>query len=171
MRDDVVQFPGDAQPLVRDALANAGAVLGVLGGIGHVGLALFYLFALPLAGGDRAEMVAYVERVNASPVLSLVAFPLILCFGLSMIVLPWAAWREGRIGTWGPALATAAVLVHFGLPFQPPAALSGLLLTALTAVFGYLGGSVLRMTQAEWDGSRSVPTGGLRPGLAAGRSA
>lgn len=134
------------------ALANAGGVLGVLGAFGHFGLAIFYLCALALRGGDRTQMVAYIERLNASPALGAVAFPLILCFGLSLIVLPWAAWRAGCIGCWGPVLATAAVLVHFGLPTQPPTAVSVVLLTALTAVFGYLGLRVLRMGDTEWVG-------------------
>lgn len=133
-------------------LANAGAVLGVLGGFGHFGMAMFYLITMALPGGNRAEMVAFVDRLNASPVLGAVAFPLILCFSLGVITLAWAAWRAGLVGWWGPALVTAVVLVHFGLPFEPPAAVATALLVALTVVFGYLGVRVLRLTDAEWSG-------------------
>lgn len=133
-------------------LANAGGVLGVLGGFGHFGIALFYIVSLALPGGNRAEMVAYIERLNSSPALGAVAFPLILCFGLGVLVLPWAAWRAGLIQLWGPALASAAVLVHFGLPTEPPTPVSVVLLIALTVVFGHLGLRIMRMTDAEWDG-------------------
>lgn len=136
-------------------LANAGAVLGVLGGFGHFGIALFYVIALALPGGSRPEMVAFVERLNASPVLGAIAFPLILCFGLGVLVLAWAALRAGLVGWWGPVLVTVVVLVQFGLPFQPPLAVTIGMLMALTVVFGYLGSRVLRMTDAEWG---SVPT-------------
>jgi len=132
------------------ALANVGAVLAVLGGFGHAGIAFFYLLSLPLAGGDKVEMVAYIERLNASPALAAVAFPLILCFGLGVLTLPWAAWRAGFVGWWGPAVVTVGVLLQFGLPFDSTAVTLAVLV-AITVVFGYLGLRVLRMTDAEWD--------------------
>src|SRR5690606_18950732 len=58
------------------ALANVGAMLGVLGGLGHVSIAMFYLFAMALPGGDRAEMESYVERINESAAVGAVVFPL-----------------------------------------------------------------------------------------------
>lgn len=131
-------------------LANAGAVLGVLGGFGHFAIALFYAVALALPGGDRAEMVASVERLNASAVLGVIVFPLILCFGLGVLVLAWAAWRAGLVGLWGSVLVTVGVLAHNVLPFQPPTALTVALLAAMTAVFGHLGLRVLAMRDDEW---------------------
>ena len=136
-------------------LANAGAVLAVLGGFGHFGIAMFYMVALPLAGGDRTEMVAYIDRLNESPVLGFVAFPLILCFGLAVLVLPWAAWRAGAVAVWAPVAATAVVVVHFALPESVPA-VEGAGLVVLSVVFGYLGVQVLRTTDAAWDGVPSA---------------
>jgi hypothetical protein len=136
-------------------LANAGAALAVLGGFGHFGIALYYIVSLSLAGGDEAEMIAFIDRLNESAVLGFVAFPLILCFGLGVALLPWAAWRAGAVGVWAPVLATAAVLVGQGLPFSN--ALTVLTtVAALVVVFGYLGVRVLRMTDGEWDGVRPV---------------
>jgi hypothetical protein len=133
-------------------LANAGGVLAVLGGFGHAGIAMFYLFGSALARGDRAEMVAYVDRLNSSFVLGGIAFPLILCFALAVLALPWAAWRAGAIGWWAPALATVAVLVEEVLPSSATAVSIGTL-TSITVVFGALGVRVLRMTDAEWEGT------------------
>ena len=39
--------------------------MGVLGGFGHFAIGLFYVVALALPGGDEAEMVAFIERLNA----------------------------------------------------------------------------------------------------------
>jgi hypothetical protein len=133
------------------ALANIGAVLAVLGGFGHAGIALLQIFGSALAGGDRSQMLAYVERINESSLVGWVAFPLILCFGLGLVVLAWAAWRSGVVGLWGPVAATAVVLAHLVLPEGIPA-LEVIALLVLLVVFGYLGIRVLRMTDAEWDG-------------------
>ena len=65
-------------------LANLAAVTAVLGGFGHAAIAMYTLFTLPLAGGERAA----------------VAFPLILCFALAVLTMAWAAWRAGHIGWW-----------------------------------------------------------------------
>src|SRR4051794_15732644 len=132
------------------ALANTGATLAVLGGFGHAGIAMVYLFGLPLAGGDRAEMVAYLDRLNDTAAVGFVAFPLILGFGLGVAVLAWAASRSGLIGWGGPAAVTAVVVAHLVLP-EDITAVSIAALLALTVVFGWLGIRVLRMTDAEWE--------------------
>lgn len=130
-------------------LATLAAVLGVLGGFGHFGIGMFYVVALALPGGDRTEMVAYIERLNASPALAAIAFPLITCFGLGVLAMAWAAWRTGLLGWWGPVLVTLVVLLHFVLPVVIPAIQVGTLV-ALAVVFGYLGIRVARMSDAEW---------------------
>ena len=130
-------------------LANLAAVLGVLGGFGHFGIGMFYLVALALPGGDRTEMVAYIERLNANPALVAIAFPLIACFALGILVMAWAAWRTGLVGLWGPVVVTAAVLAHSALPGSIPL-VDLATLVAIAVVFGYLGIRVARMTDAEW---------------------
>jgi hypothetical protein len=133
------------------SLANVGAVFAVLGGFGHFGIAMYYLVSLSLAGGDKAEMIGFIDRLNESAALGAIAFPLIMCFGLGVAILPWAAWRAGAVGWWAPAVATAAVVVAQGLPFSND--LTTLTtIVAITVVFGHLGLRVLRMTDVEWDG-------------------
>jgi hypothetical protein len=138
------------------ALANIGAALAVLGGFGHAGIALLQIFGSELAGGDRAEMLAYVERINRSALVGWVAFPLILCFGLGLVVLAWAAWRSGLVGLWGPVAATAVFLAHLVLPDDVPA-VEIVALLALTVVYCWLGVRVLRMTDTEWEVPSTVP--------------
>ncbi|TFV87684.1 hypothetical protein E4P40_10960 [Blastococcus sp. CT_GayMR20] len=138
--------------LARDrgaALANLGAVLAVLAGLRFMGTGIFYLVGTGLAGGDRAEMVAFVERVNSGWVLGVLVLGLAICAHLSVIVLPWAAWRAGLIGLWGPVVATVVVLVHFFLPME--LAYEFATFGILAAVFGSLGVGILRMADAEWD--------------------
>ena len=139
-------------------LADIGAVLAVLGGFGHFGIAMYYLVSLSLAGGDEAEMIGFIDRLNESAAIGAIAFPLILCFGLGVAVLPWAAWRAGAVGLWAPVVATAAVVVAQGLPFTDDV-VTLTTIGAITVVFGHLGLRVLRMTDAEWDGvPRPVPS-------------
>jgi len=135
------------------ALANLAAVFGVLGGFGHFAIGMFYLFALGLPGGDRDHMVAYIERLNASPALGAIAFPLILCFALGVLAMAWAAWRAGLIGWWGPIAVTAAVVLHEVVP-SSIAWIDIAGLSVLTVVFGYLGVRTARLTDSEWG---SVP--------------
>ena len=132
-------------------LANLAAVAAVLGGFSHAAIAMYTLFTLPLAGGDRAQMAAYVERIDATPVIGAVAFPLILCFALAVLAMAWAAWRAGLIGWWAPAVVTTLVLVHELLPESPQAVELGSMI-ALTVIFGHLGLRILRMTDAQWGG-------------------
>ena len=139
--------------LARDrgaALADVGTVLAVLAGVRFMGTGFFYLVGSGLAGGDRSEMVAYVERVNSGWVLGVLVLGLAICAHLSVIVLPWAAWRAGLVGLWGPVLATVIVVVHFFLPME--LVYEFITFGALAAVFGHVGLSILRMTDAEWDG-------------------
>ncbi|MFF5288051.1 hypothetical protein [Paractinoplanes globisporus] len=139
------------------ALANVAAVLAVLGGFGHAAIALYVLFTLSLAGGEPTQMVAYVDRLNASVPVNAVAFPLIFCFGLAVLTMAWSAWRAGLIGWWAPAVVTALVLAHVLLP-DPPAATELVSMIVLTVVFGLLGWRILRMTDTQWTGVRPVET-------------
>jgi hypothetical protein len=135
-------------------LANLGAVVAVLAGLRFAGIGIFYLFALSLAGGDRGEMVAYVERINSGWVFGVLVLVLAIGAHLSLIVLPWAAWRAGLVGLWGPVVATAVTVVHFFVPVH--LAYEFATFAAFAAVFGYLGVRILRMSDAEWDGVPQV---------------
>ncbi|MBC7309906.1 MAG: hypothetical protein H5T81_07780 [Tetrasphaera sp.] len=132
-------------------MAIVGAVLAVPGGTGHIALGYFYIMSAALPGGDRGEMIAYVDRIGASSALMIFVFPLLLCFGLAVIAMPWAAYRAGAVGRWAPITAAVAFLIHEGLPpeveFQD---LIGIVVLAvLTVVHGYLGLIVLRARRVE----------------------
>jgi hypothetical protein len=133
-------------------LANVGALTAVLGGIGHVGIGFFYVMAAALPGGERGEMTGYIERLNGSTALAVMVFPLISCFTLGVLLLPWAAFRAGQSGWWAPVLATVAVLQHVALPPEFPAqeAINTAAICLLTVVFSHFGIRVLRMSDSAW---------------------
>jgi hypothetical protein len=142
-------------------IANLGAALAVLGGFGHFGIGMYYLIALPLVGGGRGEMIAYIDRLNETAAIGAITFPLIFCFGLGVMILPWAAWRAGVVHWWVPAVVTAAALAEMLLPFRSTAS-DTVILTVVTVGYAALGLRVLRSTDAEWDGvpqiaDRSTP--------------
>jgi hypothetical protein len=135
-------------------LANLAAAVGVLGGFGHFGIGMFYLVTLALPGGDRNEMIAYIERLNATPALGAIAFPLILCFGFGVLAMAWAAWRTGVIGWWGPVAVTAVVVLHDMVPSNIAwIEIAGL--GVLAVVFGYLGLRLAALTDNEWGPAQS----------------
>jgi hypothetical protein len=143
------------------ALANVGAVLAALGGFGHAAVAMFYLLALALHGGEQAEMVAYVDRINATPAVGAVVLPLNLSFALGVIVLVWAAWRSGVVRIWAPVAATAAVLAQELLPTDVlPVALA--IIAVMVGVYAHLGLRVLRSTDLAW-GSRPDSRSSVAP--------
>jgi hypothetical protein len=133
------------------ALANAGAVFLVLGGLALFAEGVVWLTATALPGGDPAEMAAYFDRLTESSLAGGVWMSLMLCLGIGLAVLPWAAWRAGAVHWWVPALATAAVAVEFGLPFHSTAS-EVVVFAVLAAAYGTIGVRVLRMTDSEWDG-------------------
>jgi hypothetical protein len=132
------------------ALANAGAAFLVLGGLALFAEGVVWLTATALPGGDPTEMAAYFDRLTESSLTGAVWLPLMLCLGIGLAVLPWAAWRAGAVHWWVPALATVAVVAEFGLPFHSTAS-EIVVFAALAAAYGTIGLRVLRMTDAEWD--------------------
>jgi hypothetical protein len=145
------------------ALANAGSLLLVLGGLALFAEGVVWLTATALPGGDPTEMAAYFDRLTDSSLTGAVWLTLSLCFALGLAVLPWAAWRAGAVHWWAPTLTTVAVVAEFGLPFRSTASEIAVF-AALAVGFGAIGLRVLRMTDAEWDG---VPTAPVRSPVAA----
>jgi hypothetical protein len=129
-------------------LAHLGASFAALGALGHAMLAGMYITTLATADGTPAEMLAYLDRIDNSPVLTLLVVPL-LGFSAGLTLLAFAAWRAGLIGWWGPATVTAAVAAHF-LITTAPVALAIVELTAVSIVYGWIGIRTARLNDDEW---------------------
>jgi hypothetical protein len=132
-------------------LARIGGFFTVLGALGHGALALMYLMMRSLAGGDRTQMAAFENRLNADTTVGIVGMVLLLSFGVGIALLAWAAWRAGLIGWWAPAVVTAVVLAHAVLPDDVPPVVPVIALAAIAAVFGSIGVRILGMSDAEWN--------------------
>ena len=130
-------------------LARVGGFFALLGALGHTALAMAYLMMRSLAGGDRSQMVAFEDRINADTSLGIIATVMLLSFGVGLALLAWAAWRADLIGWWGPAVVTAVVVAHAVLPDDLPPVIPFTALAALAAVFGRLGVRLLTTPAGE----------------------
>jgi hypothetical protein len=145
-------------------LARVGGFFALLGALGHTALAVVYLMMRSLAEGDRAQMVAFEDRINADTSLGIIATTMLLSFGVGLALLAWAAWRAGLIGWWGPAVVTAVVVAHGVLPDDLPPVIPFTALAGLAAVFGWLGVRILATPGARWEpASQSQSSNQLDP--------
>lgn len=140
--------------LMRDRgarLAHIGAALAVLGALGHMALIMHSLFLLQTVGGDAAEMEAFLARLDSSPVVGMVVFPLVLSFGVALLLLAIGLHRAGVMPRWG----LIVMIVAFLLIFTNPDGLSWIETiqnVLVAASFGWVGVLLLRMSDREWAG-------------------
>lgn len=146
--------------LLRDRgarLGHWGGTLLTLGALGHTAIATHTLLLAGVAGGDRAEMIAFLDRADDSPAVASV-FPLILSFSLGALLCILALRRGGLVGVWAPVVIGIAVLLDFAPPMDGAAGDSiGLLQQLLlAAAFVPIGVKVARLREDEW--SMRAPT-------------
>jgi hypothetical protein len=141
--------------LVRERgvrLVHIGGVLAILGALGHVAVMTYQLALVEMTkAGDREAMVALIDRMDSSPVVGVVVFPMILAFALGLLILAIALWRARFVQGWTALLVVAAVALDIGAPDGAPASVSIAKQLLAFAAFAYVGLRVLRMSDAEWD--------------------
>lgn len=143
--------------LVRERgvkLAHIGGVFAVLGALGHMAYVTYALFVLEMADGDRAQMVALLERMDSGG--AAVVFPLILSFAVALLLLAVALYRAGYMPRWGLVAVIAAVLIDVAAPGGAVVGLAKQLLAG--AAFAPVGLQMLRMSNAEWEHPSPRPT-------------
>ncbi|MDP9379840.1 MAG: hypothetical protein M3Q29_06755 [Chloroflexota bacterium] len=137
------------------ALGHIGAALALLGLFFHGAIIGFALVEVPLveSGLERAQMVAFAERMYEGPAFLMILAPFI-GFYLGMIILAVALWRAKVAPLWVSVLLVAGLLSEFvGTDAVSPELMFVLLLISL----GWLGLRVLRTPDAEWaDGSAAA---------------
>lgn len=146
--------------LLRDRgarLGHWGGTLLTLGALGHTAIATHTLLLAGVAGGDRAEMIAFLDRADDSPAVASV-FPLILSFALGALLCILALRRGGFVGVWAPVVIGMAVLLDFRPPMDGAAgdAIGLLQQLLLAAAFVPIGVKVARLREDEW--SMRAPT-------------
>lgn len=142
---------GIAQPIRgRGAtLAHLGVALGTLGALGHMSIVTRNVFVQAMAGGQRDEMLALGDRFMSSAAL---LFPLIMVYGVGLLLLIAATWRAGIVPAWAPLIALPVVVVDLAKGSLP---LPDYVFVALrdglgVLVFGRVAVGLLRMPSAKW---------------------
>lgn len=99
-------------------LALAAALFGVMGALGHGAYATFSLLTIPIvdAAPDRAAAITTLEAINGDVAVGLLVMPLIVAYGLSVLLLPLAFHRRGLVPLWVVGLAVAAFALEVVAP-------------------------------------------------------
>ena len=135
-------------------LGHVGGALAIVGALGHVAVMTYQLALVEMTRtGDREAMVALIDRLDSSPVVGVVVFPMILAFALGLLILAIALWRARFVQGWAALLVVAAVALDIGAPDGAPAAVSVAKQLLVFAAFAYVGLRMLRMSDSDWDGA------------------
>lgn len=99
------------------AFANAGAVLLVMGALGHAMAATFYLVvaALPGTGLSEPDLAGVVQYLNEAPSLA-VSFLFIVSFGFGLLLAFIGLKRAGVVPLWVLGAVIAAFLMEMAAP-------------------------------------------------------
>ncbi len=142
------------------ALGHIGTTLVLLGLFFHGTIMGFALVEVPLveSGLERAQMIAFAERMYEGPAFLMILIPFI-GFYLGMLILAVALWRAKVAPIWVSALIVAGLLSEFvGTDVVSPELMYVLLLVSL----GWIGLKVLRMSDAQWADGSAVTSGADR---------
>ena len=145
--------------LLRDRsaiLGHIGGGLALLGTLGHTAFIGLGLTQLPLATyADRAVVLAVYEQVGRSPVFVILMLAFLIPFFLGILLLSIGLWRARVV----PSLVPAFLVLAIVMDFLGPRAIGFLIASLLfLAGLGWIGVTVLRMPDAEWE-HRRVPGG------------
>ena len=144
-------------------LGHIGGALAIVGALGHVAVMTYQLALVEMTkAGDREAMVALIDRLDSSPVVGAIVFPMILAFALGLLILAIALWRARFVQGWAALLVVAAVALDIGAPDGAPASVSIAKQLLAFAAFAYVGLRMLRMSDAEWDGPTESAVDGER---------
>ncbi len=131
-------------------LAHVGGALAFAGIVGWSGTTALGLAELEMAkGAERAAMVALVDRIQSSVGAALFLAMFLLGMFIGLIVLAVGLWRAGVAPRWVPLLVVAAVVLDVvGSTEQVAVAVVWVL---LSLALGWVGATVLRLSDDEWE--------------------
>src|SRR5690606_3482802 len=98
--------------------AWAGALFGVMGALGHVAYATFSLVTIRIveAAADPQAAIETLDSINSDAAVALLVMPLIMAYGLSVILLPIAFYRRRLVPLWVVGVAALAFLLEVVAP-------------------------------------------------------
>jgi hypothetical protein len=99
-------------------LAWAAALFGVMGVLGHVAYAIFSLITIKIvdAAPSREAAIKTLDAINSDAAIGLLVMPLIVAYGLSVILLPIAFYRRRLVPLWVVGLAGMAFVLEVVAP-------------------------------------------------------
>lgn len=138
-------------------LAWAAALFGVMGALGHVAYATFSLITIKIvdAAPDRAAAIETLDAINGDAAIGLLVMPLIVAYGLSVILLPIAFYRRRLVPLWVVGLAGTAFVLEVVAPGGVLAVLG--LKYALAAAAGLaMAWRITQLSNSEWRNPETI---------------
>lgn len=132
-------------------LARAAAVLGVMGALGHVAYATFSLITIKIvdAAPDREAAIETLDSINGDVAIGLLVMPLIVGYGLSVLLLPVAFYRRRLVPLWVVGLAGTAFVIEVVAPGGVLAA-AGAKYALAVAVAVAIARRITKLSDSEW---------------------
>jgi len=138
-------------------LAWAAALFGVMGALGHVAYATFSLITIKIvdAATSRETAIKTLDSINGDVAIGLLVMPLIVAYGLSVILLPIAFYRRRLVPLWVVGLAGMAFALEVVAPSGVLAA--GGVKYALAAAAGVaLAWRITRLSNSQWRNPETI---------------
>lgn len=138
-------------------LAWAAALFGVMGALGHVAYATFSLITIKIvdATTGRDAAIETLDSINGDAAIGLLMMPLIVAYGLSVILLPIAFYRRRLVPLWVVGLAGMAFVLEVVVP-GGVAAVAGVKYALATATAVALAWRITQLSNSEWRNPETI---------------
>lgn len=144
-------------------LAWAAALFGVMGALGHVAYATFSLITIRIVASapSRESAIETLDSINSDAAVALLVMPLIIAYGLSVILLPAAFYRRRLVPLWVVALAGVAFVLEIAAPggVLAVAAVKYALGAAAAAALAW---RITRLSNMQWRNPETIHPGAGR---------
>ncbi len=138
-------------------LALAAALFGVMGALGHVAYATFSLTTIRIveAAPGRDAAIKTLDSINGDAAIGLLVMPLIVAYGLSVILLPIAFYRRRLVPLWVVGLAGMAFLLELVAPGDM-LAVAGVKYALGAAATTALAWRITQLSNSEWRNPETI---------------
>lgn len=138
-------------------LAWAAALFGVMGALGHVAYATFSLVTITIvdASPGRDAALEILESTNSDAAIGLLVMPLIVAYGLSVLLLPIAFYRRRLVPLWVVGLAGAAFVLEVVAP-GGVLVVAGFKYALAAATATALAWRIAQLSDAEWRSPEAI---------------
>lgn len=138
-------------------LAWTAALFGVMGALGHVAYATFSLITIRIvdAAPGRESAIETLDSINSDAAVGLVVMPLVVAYGLSVILLPIAFYRRRLVPLWVVGLAGMAFVLEVVVPAGVPAVVDAKYALGAAAAVA-LAWRITQLSNSEWRNPETI---------------